>query len=107
MISGCLMFILASVVGLLTQLLQPAVVFGMGYLSGVILDFFCGDIVVKGLNCMLNTTRFDVYMLPAMCGVLALIGFLLKGSFFSRFPKVEVNDGKTDDDDNEIHDDIK
>lgn len=48
--------ILVSAIAFLV--ISPALTFAFAYVGGMIIDFFVGEGLVKGLNLMFNTTRF-------------------------------------------------
>ena len=58
----------------------PCTVLLFGWVTGHILKFFIGDIVINGMNYLFNTTRFTTDMLPTMCGTLGVIGSFFKSS---------------------------
>ncbi len=69
------------IVGLIvTFIIMPAITFGCAYIGGMILDFFVGEGLIKGLNLMFDTTRFTREMIPLTCATLATIGRYFKSS---------------------------
>lgn len=70
--------LITGTVGLLV--LSPVITFGFAYLGGLILKFFVGNSVVRGLNILFNTTRFKVEYIPVICGTLATIGKYFKST---------------------------
>lgn len=70
--------LIGSAIGLLV--ISPITTFGFAYLGGLILNFFVGDSLVKGLNILFNTTRFTTEYIPIICGTLAIIGKYFKST---------------------------
>ena len=69
------------IVSLITFLvILPALTFAFAYVGGMIINFFVGEGLVKGLNLMFNTTRFTREMIPLTCATLATIGRYFKSS---------------------------
>ena len=67
------------IVTLITFLvISPALTFAFAYVGGMIINFFVGEGLVKGLNLMFNTTRFTREMIPLTCATLATIGKYFK-----------------------------
>ena len=60
--------------------ISPALTFAFAYVGGMIINFFVGEGLVKGLNLMFNTTRFTREMIPLTCATLATIGRYFKSS---------------------------
>lgn len=58
--------------------ISPALTFAFAYVGGMIINFFVGEGLVKGLNLMFNTTRFTREMIPLTCATLATIGKYFK-----------------------------
>lgn len=75
--AGCLAFVLAFIVAII---ICPVLYYFFGWVTGHILKFFIGDIVINGMNYLFNTTRFTTDMLPTMCGTLGVIGSFFKSS---------------------------
>lgn len=71
--------VLISVIFLLV--FSPAIVFLLGYLGGMILNWVVGAKLVTGLNLMFNTTRFTKDLIPLSCATLATIGRYFKSSY--------------------------
>lgn len=65
---------------IVTLIIMPALTFGCAYIGGMIINFFVGEGLVKGLNLMFNTTRFTREMIPLTCATLATIGRYFKSS---------------------------
>ena len=65
---------------IVTFIIMPAITFGCAYIGGMILNFFVGEGLIKGLNLMFNTTRFTREMIPLTCATLATIGRYFKSS---------------------------
>lgn len=74
---GCLGMLVILIV---TIIVAPILCFLGGYVSGLILNWTVGGLVVNGLNLMLNTTRFTADKLPIICGALAVVGSFFKSS---------------------------
>lgn len=77
MLFGCLTMIAMFV---LTLLITPILSFFGGYLTGLILEWFVGDMITNGLNLLFNTARFNADKLPIICGALAVVGSFFKNS---------------------------
>ena len=60
--------------------ISPALTFAFAYVGGMIINFFVGEGLVKGLNLIFNTTRFTREMIPLTCATLATIGRYFKSS---------------------------
>lgn len=58
--------------------ISPALTFAFAYVGGMILNFFVGEGLIKGLNLMFDTTRFNREMIPLTCATLATIGRYFK-----------------------------
>ena len=58
----------------------PALTFAFAYVGGMIINFFVGEGLVKGLKLMYNTTRITREMIPLTCATLATIGRYFKSS---------------------------
>lgn len=71
---GCLGMLIVTII------VAPILCFLGGYVSGLILNWTVGGLVVNGLNLMLNTTRFTADKLPIICGALAVVGSFFKSS---------------------------
>lgn len=74
---GCLGVLVALIV---TIIVSPILCFLGGYISGLILNWAVGGLIVNGLNLILNTTRFTGDKLPIVCGALAVVGSFFKSS---------------------------
>lgn len=74
---GCLTVIAMIIV---MVFIVPILCFFGGYLTGLILEWLVGGMVVDGLNLLFNTTRFNADALPLICGALAVIGSFFKSS---------------------------
>lgn len=77
MLFGCLTMIIMFV---LTLLIAPILSFFGGYLTGLILEWFVGDMITNGLNLLFNTVRFNADKLPIICGALAVVGSFFRNS---------------------------
>ena len=76
-IGGCLGEIIALI---LAFIFGPVLYYFGGWITGHMLSWFIGDIVVNGMNYLFNTTRFTVDMLPTICGTLGVIGSFFKST---------------------------
>lgn len=74
---GCLGMLIMPIV---TIIVSPILCFLGGYISGLILNWAVGGLIVNGLNLILNTTRFTGDKLPIVCGALAVVGSFFKSS---------------------------
>ena len=74
---GCWSAIILFCIGVF---IWPLLYFLGGYMTGLVLSWVVGDLVVETLNLMLNTTKFSVEQLPMVCAVLGVIGSFFKGS---------------------------
>lgn len=75
--AGCLASVFVLIVSII---ICPVLYYFFGWVTGHILKFFIGDIVINGMNYLFNTTRFTTDMLPTMCGTLGVIGSFFKSS---------------------------
>lgn len=75
--AGCLASVLVLIISII---ICPVLYYFFGWVTGHILKFFIGDIVINGMNYLFNTTRFTTDMLPTMCGTLGVIGSFFKSS---------------------------
>lgn len=75
---GCIMYLVILVAAIFVC---PILSFFGGYVTGAILEWAVGDMLVNGLNLLFNTTRFRPDMIPIICGALAVVGSFFKGSF--------------------------
>lgn len=64
-------------------ILTPLYVF-FGWLTGCIIQFFCGQFVVDGLNTLFGTTRFIPDHLPIIGGALGFVGSFFKTASTSK-----------------------
>ena len=78
---GCLGMLVMLIVVIIVS---PILCFLGGYVSGLILNWAVGGLVVNGLNLMLNTTRFTADKLPIICGALAVVGSFFKSSLSTK-----------------------
>lgn len=74
---GAVTVIVSAIVLLIVS---PALTFVFAYIGGMIIDFFVGEGLVKGLNLMFDTTRFTREMIPLTCATLATIGRYFRSS---------------------------
>ena len=58
--------------------ISPALTFAFAYVGGMIINFFVGEGLVKGLNLMFNTTRFTREMIPLTCATLGYLRSLVR-----------------------------
>lgn len=79
-IAGCLASLLALIV---VFIICPLLSYFCGWVTGHILKFFIGNIVINGMNYLFNTTRFTTDMLPTICGTLGVIGSFFRSSKMS------------------------
>lgn len=79
-IAGCLASLLALIV---VFIICPLLNYFFGWVTGHILKFFIGNIVINGMNYLFNTTRFTTDMLPTICGTLGVIGSFFRSSKMS------------------------
>lgn len=75
--AGCLASVFVLIVSII---ICPVLCYFVGWVTGHILKFFIGDIVINGMNYLFNTTRFTTDMLPTMCGTLGVIGSFFRSS---------------------------
>lgn len=61
-------------------IVEPIIIFGVGWFGGWILMKIVGGAVVTGLNTLFGTTRFMPDLIPVVCGVLAVVGSHFKTS---------------------------
>lgn len=78
--AGCLASALALIVAII---ICPVLYYFFGWVTGHILKFFIGNIVINGMNYLFNTTRFATDMLPTICGTLGVIGSFFKSAKMS------------------------
>ena len=78
---GCLGMLITLIVMII---IAPILCFLGGYISGLILNWAVGGLVVNGLNLILNTTRFTADKLPIICGALAVVGSFFKSSLSTK-----------------------
>ena len=78
--AGCLASALALIVAII---ICPVLYYFFGWVTGHILKFFIGNIVINGMNYLFNTTRFTTDMLPTICGTLGVLGSFFKSAKMS------------------------
>lgn len=66
---------------LIFGIVYPVLYYFCGWVTGHILSWFIGDIIVGGMNYLFNTDRFTVDMLPTICGTLGVIGSFFKNIY--------------------------
>ena len=81
--------ILAILGTLLLIFMIPVISFGLGYLTGWILQITIGGTVATGLNMVFNTDRFTPEMIPLFCATMGMIGGFFKSKLVSRNKKDE------------------
>ena len=85
--------VVASIIVILLSVLilfaMPVISFGLGYLSGWILQITIGDIVISGLNTVFNTDRFTPEMIPLFCATMGMIGGFFKSKLITKNKKDE------------------
>lgn len=65
------------VVGLCFMLITPLMIM-LGWFTGVLIKFFCGDIIATGMNLLFNTKRFTPEIIPYITATLsALHGYFV------------------------------
>jgi len=52
----------------------------VGWITGHIISWICGDFVARGINVLFDTTRFTKDMLPLIGGALGFIGGFFKSA---------------------------
>lgn len=65
---------------IILYIVDPIIIFGVGWFGGWILMKIVGGAVVTGLNTLFGTTRFIPDLIPVVCGVLAVVGSYFKTS---------------------------
>lgn len=73
---GCLLIILTAVI----FLLNPILIYCLGWLGGWILSQIVGMAITNGFNILFDTTRFTPELIPITCGALAVVGNYFKTS---------------------------
>ena len=74
---------------LLLIFMIPVISFGLGYLTGWILQITIGGTVAAGLNMVFNTDRFTPEMIPLFCATMGMIGGFFKSKLVSINKKSE------------------
>lgn len=74
---GCFSAVLVLI---LLLIFGPVLYYFCGWLTGTLLQWWIGDIVIDGMNYLFNTNRFTTDMLPTICGTLGVIGSFFKSS---------------------------
>ena len=59
-------------------IVEPALYYFFGWITGHLLNWLIGDKIVNGMNYVFETTRFTREMLPVTCGTLGVIGSFFK-----------------------------
>ena len=67
----------------------PIIGFGLGYLTGWILQVSIGGAVAEGLNIVFNTDRFTPEMIPLFCATMGMIGGFFKSKLINKNKKDE------------------
>ena len=81
---GCLGVVIMSI---LLIIFTPAICYFLGWITGTLLSWTIGDIIVNGLNYLFDTTRFTVDKLPMVCGTLGVIGSFFKNTSTTSYKK--------------------
>ena len=85
--------VIASIIVILLSILMlfamPVISFGLGFLSGWVLQITIGDIVANGLNTVFNTDRFTPEMIPLFCATMGMIGGFFKSKLINKNKKDE------------------
>lgn len=71
-------YIVVFLVAAVIDLIMPIIVFGVGFVGGIILQGTFGSTLTSGLNLLFNTSRFTPDVIPIFCGTLAVIGGYFK-----------------------------
>lgn len=69
---------------IIAMFIMPILIFLAGAISGLILKWIIGRVVVDGLNLIFNTTRFSTDKIPIVCGTLAVIGSFFKTTMINK-----------------------
>lgn len=69
---------------LLLIFMIPVISFGLGYLTGWILQITIGGTVATGLNMVFNTNRFTPEMIPLFCATMGMIGGFFKSKLVTK-----------------------
>ena len=77
MVVGCIIWIIWLII---IGLISPVLGYFFGYIAGQFIEWTVGDQVIRGLNLLFNTTRFNPHMLPMICGTLGVLGSFFKSS---------------------------
>ena len=62
----------------------PIIGFGLGYLTGWILQVSIGGAVAEGLNIVFNTDRFTPEIIPLFCATMGMIGGFFKSKLVTK-----------------------
>lgn len=69
---------------IIAMFIAPILVFLAGVVSGLVLKWIVGGLVVDGFNFIFNTTRFSADKIPIVCGTLAVIGSFFKTTMINK-----------------------
>ena len=73
--------VIAAIIGVVIfYIIISIIMFGAGWLGGLILTQTVGWAVATGLNALFGATRFTPDLIPVVCGVLIIIGSYFKTS---------------------------
>lgn len=72
---GCLGMIIVAIIFIIVE---PALYYFFGWITGHLLNWLIGDKIVNGMNYVFETTRFTREMLPVTCGTIGVIGSFFK-----------------------------
>lgn len=70
--------IATAIIILVMSFFSPILVFAGGWIAGWILKTFIGEVIANGLNTLFNVAYFTPEFLPVLCGILSVIGTLLR-----------------------------
>lgn len=70
--------IVISVIALI--LLEPTLIFIIGYFSGLLLSWIFGSIITESLNMIFSTNRFTVEILPWLIATIATFASFFKNN---------------------------
>lgn len=68
----------------IVDLVAPILMFIVGFVGGIVLQWAFGDSFISGLNLLFNTSRFAPDMIPVVCGSLSVIGYYFKATLTTR-----------------------
>lgn len=79
-------FVAILIAGIVLLIIEPFILFWLGYFSGWLTKLVIGNTLAGALNAAFNTTYFSAALLPKLGGVLAWIG-----SFFKNTARLNTN----------------